>query len=218
MKLLKRLALVSHARIDMASSFENSEPTSIDIILAFLTGELTKFRQLIRSEKIRYQSELQNPRNEKAAHSNSANRNYPPIIKAKTILKHHDINAQISSTRLDLVDKSVLCVGGQLKLYPQYGQLIEVLGGRFIAFHDIVNGTSLKELLQLLQKADMIICPIDCVNHEAFLIVKQYCESFGKLCVLLDRSTVATFHQGIHELIRMTKKVESLLSNRTRSG
>jgi len=218
MKLLKRLALANHAGINMASSSEDSERTSIDIILAFLAGKLTEFHQLIKKEKIPYQSALQNSRNEKAAHLDNANRNWPPIIKAKTTIKHHDTDTQISGNQLDLVDKSVLCVGGQLKLYSQYNQLIEDLGGRFIAFHNAVNGTSLKELLQLLQKADMIICPIDCVNHEAFLIVKQYCESFGKLCVLLDRSTVATFHQGIHELISMTTTAKLPLSNRSNSG
>jgi len=217
MKLLKRLALVNHAGINIAPSFEDSERTPIDIILAFLIGKLKKFHPLIKKGKIPHQSALQNSRNEKAAHLDSANCNWPPIIKAKTTIKHHGKDTQISSNHLNLDDKSVLCVGGQLKLYSQYNQLIEDLGGRFIAFHNVVNGASLKELLQLLQKADMIICPIDCVNHEAFLIVKQYCESFGKLCVLLDRSTVATFHQGIHELISMTT-TKSPFSNRSSNG
>lgn len=218
MKLLKRVALANHAGINMTSSFEDSERTSIDIILPFFTEKLTNFRQFIKRGKIQFQSALQSSRNEKAAYRNNTHRNWPPIIKAKTNIKQHGATIQTIHNSLDLANKSVLCVGGQLKLYSQYNQLIENLGGRFTGFHDSVNGASLKELLQLLQKADMIICPIDCVNHEAFLIVKQYCESFGKRCVLLDRSTVATFRQGIHELIAMTSTTESQLAYRSSSG
>ena len=42
----------------------------------------------------------------------------------------------------------------------------------------------------------MVICAVDCVNHEAYFTVKRYCKYFGKPYVLLDRSDLATFRKG----------------------
>ena len=104
-----------------------------------------------------------------------------------------------------LAGRSVLCVGGRIKLYQEYSQLIENSGGRFMAFHGDPDDR-LDNLPQLLEDADMIICPVDCVNHEAFLTVKQYCKHSGKTCVLLDRSELDTFDFGIHMLVIMAAK------------
>ncbi|MBL0010498.1 MAG: DUF2325 domain-containing protein [Nitrosomonas sp.] len=99
----------------------------------------------------------------------------------------------------------MLCVGGRIKLYQEYSQLIENSGGRFMAFHGDPDDR-LDNLPKLLEDADMIICPVDCVNHEAFLTVKQYCKHSGKTCVLLDRSELDTFDFGIHMLVIMAAK------------
>lgn len=104
-----------------------------------------------------------------------------------------------------LAGRSVLCVGGRIKLYPEYSQLIENCGGSFIAFHGDTND-HLDHLPQLLEDTDMIICAVDCVNHDAFFIVKHYCLHSGKPCVLLVCSEVDTFDIGIHLLASMAAK------------
>lgn len=216
MKLLKRLAFINQTGIGATPTFEDSEHTLLDTTLAFLIGKLESVFLTLKKEKSQYQqlhrsgltSKLQNQKSKKAANYYNNNRNWAPIIKAKSSIKSNDTNGCTNTNQLSLFEKSVLCVGGQLKLYPQYGQLVEALGGQFMAFHNNANDTSFKHLLQLLQKADMIICPVDCVDHEAFLLVKKYCESFDKLCVLLDRSSIATFQQGIHALTCMATETE----------
>ncbi|HEU4855388.1 MAG TPA: DUF2325 domain-containing protein, partial [Nitrosospira sp.] len=52
----------------------------------------------------------------------------------------------------------------------------------------------------LLDHADMVVCPMDCVNHTVFFTVKRYCRRSGKPCVLLDRSSLSTFRKGIATL------------------
>ncbi|GKS68489.1 hypothetical protein W03_04930 [Nitrosomonas sp. PY1] len=69
-----------------------------------------------------------------------------------------------------------------------------------MSFHGAPDDVSIERLLQLLEKTDMIVCPIDCINHQVFIIVKCYCQFSEKPCVILDRSTLTAFRQGIHAL------------------
>ena len=136
---------------------------------------------------------------------------WAPLVKSSFPVKSGNTNTNSTnqnnarSSREHLAGRSVLCVGGRIKLYPEYSRLIENSGGSFIAFHGDTNDR-LDHLPQLLEDTDMIICPVDCVNHDAFFIVKHYCRYSGKPCVLLDRSEVDTFDIGIHMLANMATK------------
>ncbi|MCP5245859.1 MAG: DUF2325 domain-containing protein [Burkholderiales bacterium] len=114
-----------------------------------------------------------------------------PLIKASTpVFDKRDAH---------LAGRSVLCVGGQEHLYPAYRQIVEDAGGHFLSFHSRLD-TSLSELHKLLNISDMVICPIDCIRHEAFFVTKRYCDRFRKPCVMLDKSRVTTFYNGIRML------------------
>lgn len=107
------------------------------------------------------------------------------------------------SDYLELSEKCVLCVGGCARLYPEYRRLIEAAGGCLWIYRGNQRKDS-KRLPSLLTHADMVLCPIDCVNHEAYLTVRQYCKESGKPCVLLQRSNVPTFRKGIKTLIGLS--------------
>lgn len=114
-----------------------------------------------------------------------------PLIKASTpVFDKNDTH---------FAGRSVLCVGGQRHLYPAYRQIIEDAGGQFLSFHGSANAP-LTDLHTLLKDTDMVICPIDCIRHEAFFATKHYCERFNKPCVLLDKSRITTFYNGIRML------------------
>jgi len=136
---------------------------------------------------------------------------WAPLVKTSLPAKSCNTNTSntnqnnVHSSKDHLAGRSVLCVGGRIKLYPEYCRLIESSGGSFIAFHGDTNDR-LDNLPKLLEDTDMIICPVDCVNHNAFFIVKHYCLHSGKSCVLLDRSEVDIFDIGIHMLVTMTTK------------
>ena len=101
-----------------------------------------------------------------------------------------------------LQNRSILCVGGRITLYADYERLVANCGGCFLAFHGD-DDDPMDRLPLLLEMTDMIICPVDCVNHEAFLMVKRFCKHTQKPCVLLDRSEVRTFNAGIHALAKV---------------
>ncbi len=132
--------------------------------------------------------------------------NWAPLIKASSCIETTGTvnpNAAQHSHRdtAYLKNRSVLCIGGRIKLYSQYERIIAKHGGFFLAFHGGADD-SLDRLPMLLEMTDMIICPVDCVNHEAFLMVKRFCRYTQKPCVLLDRSEVRTFSAGIQALAK----------------
>ena len=96
----------------------------------------------------------------------------------------------------DLGGRSVLCVGGRAALYPEYRRLVEEAGGRFL-IHDGGLQDNLTRLPAMLARADVVVCPADCLSHNAYYAVKRYCKRFGKPCALLDRSGLTTFRKGV---------------------
>ena len=104
------------------------------------------------------------------------------------------------SNHLNLAGRCVLCVGGRARLYPEYRRLVETSEGNLIIYRGDQKD-DMAHLHQSLICADMVVCPVDCVNHEVFFIVKRYCKHTGKPCVLLDRSNLSTFRVGVEKLV-----------------
>ena len=126
--------------------------------------------------------------------------NWATLIKAPKHARKVDIANCVRNN--SLCGRFVLCVGGRIRLYPVYERLIKNNGGNFVAFHGDSDDHS-SDLPRLLREADMIICPVDCVNHDDYFKVKNYCQHSGKPCVLLDRSEVRTFSAGVDTLSYM---------------
>lgn len=128
---------------------------------------------------------------------------WAPLIKASAFMQKRNTGKSLRQHGgCSLSGCSVLCIGGRIKLYPIYKQLIQDAGGNFIAFHGDATDTP-EKLPRMLREADMIICPVDCINHEDYFAVKKYCQRSSKPCVLLDRSGIDTFAAGIRMLIYM---------------
>ena len=102
-----------------------------------------------------------------------------------------------------LAGKIILCVGGRIALYADYQKLVEVNGGYFIGY----RGANMQpdQLNKLLDQAHMVICPVDCISHEDFFLVKNYCALTGKICTFLARSTLLNFQQGLKMLINLSR-------------
>lgn len=100
---------------------------------------------------------------------------------------------------LDLSGRCVLCVGGRAALYPEYRRLVETTGGNLLIYRSSPQNDG-NQLPALLSRADMVVCPVDCVNHHTYFSVKRYCKYSGKPCILLDRSGLPTFRKGVATL------------------
>lgn len=83
--------------------------------------------------------------------------------------------------------KCVLYVGGRSGLKGQYRMLGERFGCQ-VLHHDGGVEQSSQHLQQLLSKADAVVCPVDCVSHDACALVKRMCRGSMKP-VLFARSS-----------------------------
>ncbi len=140
------------------------------------------------------------PNNQRTNHSlrNSRVPRFKPRILSCSPTSPSVLNKD-QTNRPDISNKCVLCIGGQGKLYPEYRCLIESLGGNLLIYRGNQKGDT-DRLPDLLTCADMVICPIDCVNHETYFAVKHFCKKSGKPCALLDHCDVSTFGKGIETL------------------
>lgn len=136
-------------------------------------------------------------------------------LNGKTLHHAYLTVARQPNARQSLAGHSVLCVGGQAALYPDYHRLIEAIGGHFMVFRGGAQDNS-PCLLALLNCVDVVICPVDCINHQDFFTVKHYCQRTGKYCAMLERSNLATFGKAIEELVQHYRcQTESILSSKS---
>ena len=99
----------------------------------------------------------------------------------------------------DLSGRCVLCVGGLTGTTDRYRRLVEEYNGRFL-HHDGGLEDNAHRLTSLLQRADAVVCPADCVSHEAARRVKYYCKRHNKTCVFLRSSGAGSFAGALSQL------------------
>lgn len=97
-------------------------------------------------------------------------------------------------------DKCILFVGGLDRLEPHYRSLVENdFGGRFIRHDgDCRNGQA--RLVRLVERAEAVICPINCNSHSASLCVKKVCKDLNKPCVLMRNSGLGALKRTLVRL------------------
>ena len=90
-----------------------------------------------------------------------------------------------------LADKTVLCVGGRSSNVPNYRELLEREGARFMHHDGGIEQAS--ELLDTsLAAADLVICQTGCISHQAYWRVKDFCKRTGKRCLYVDNPSTSS--------------------------
>ncbi len=100
---------------------------------------------------------------------------------------------------INLCGRCVLYVGGRSRQCVHFRALVERQNGHFMHHDGGLHGGRTR-LGAILPQADVVICPLDCVSHDAAKRVKQYCKRHGKRLVFLHRSSLAAFARGLNEL------------------
>ena len=98
-----------------------------------------------------------------------------------------------------LSGKRVLYVGGRSSLVAHYKVLAEKFGCELI-HHDGGREQSAHRLWELLGCADAVVCPVDCVSHEACSLVKQACKGCLKPLILARSSGLSSLARSLAEL------------------
>ncbi|EHJ48209.1 hypothetical protein DFW101_2203 [Solidesulfovibrio carbinoliphilus subsp. oakridgensis] len=98
-----------------------------------------------------------------------------------------------------LAGKRVLYVGGRCSLVSHYKVLAERFGCKLL-HHDGGREQSAHRLWELLGTADAVVCPVDCVSHEACSLVKQACKGCLKPLILARSSGLSSLARSLAEL------------------
>ncbi len=99
----------------------------------------------------------------------------------------------------DLCGQRVLYVGGQHKMIAHYRKLIEKQGGIFL-HHDGGKEDSRQQLPKVLCSADAVVCPVDCVSHDACKKVKKICKQYSKPFVMMRSSGLSSLAKSLNEI------------------
>lgn len=102
---------------------------------------------------------------------------------------------------LDLCGRTVLYVGGLNKMVPHYRQLVENSGGRFM-HHDGGKEVSRTLLPKMLISADAVLCPIDCISHDACNCAKKICKRYQKQFILMRSASLSSLAKGLSDIVQ----------------
>ena len=100
----------------------------------------------------------------------------------------------------DLCGRYILFVGGRTNLCRHFDSMVKQYNGNFI-YHDGGREDGDFKLESNLAKADAILCPLDCISHEAMNKIKRYCENNTKELVMMPRASLSAFVNGLNQVI-----------------
>ncbi|WP_133512096.1 DUF2325 domain-containing protein [Candidatus Thiosymbion oneisti] len=99
----------------------------------------------------------------------------------------------------DLAERQILCIGGRSNLAEHYRALVDRFNGRFM-HHDGGMEDNRRRLDAMLATADAVVCPTDCVSHNAYSRAKRLCKRQGKPCILLPSSGISSFARALEQV------------------
>lgn len=109
------------------------------------------------------------------------------------------LDGQEQGNKLDLCGRCILYVGGRSKQCHHFRRLTEQYNGRFI-HHDGGLEDGDQRLSSILSQADTVMCPLDCISHDAMNKVKRHCHNTTKPLVVLPHSSLSAFTKGLSDI------------------
>lgn len=99
----------------------------------------------------------------------------------------------------NLVGRCVLYVGGRSRLMPHLQAVMRRCNGELM-HHDGGLSDGCARLEGALERADVVVCPIDCVSHDAVDRIKTACRRCDKPFVPLRGMGVSAFLRGLQSV------------------
>ncbi len=90
----------------------------------------------------------------------------------------------------------ILYVGGRGRIRCQFRRLVELLNGKFL-YHDGGREDNHHRLPSLVSRADIVLCPVTCVSHNAAKEVRRVCDHQTKPAVWLPAPSLSAFNAAL---------------------
>ncbi len=123
-----------------------------------------------------------------------------PLYQGKMI-EEENIEKDKQRLPFSLEGKRVAFVGGLDSLLPHYRRMVENIGGIFYN-HCGKSSSGKGEIEKLVDKVDIVFCPLDINSHFACRCAKRFCKSKNKPCYFLRRSGINGLKEALAEFAR----------------
>jgi len=100
---------------------------------------------------------------------------------------------------IDLCGRCILYVGGRNNLCSHFRTLVEQANGEFI-HHDGGREDGPARLNSTLSRADIVVCPLDCISHKAIHLIKKHCEINTKPLTYMPRASMSAFTKVLSDI------------------
>jgi hypothetical protein len=180
----------NHSRTGSLAEVSGAAAAALSAAVALQTGrrEAAEARVVgLESDLARLEEELEHLR----AHADEMARE---LAAAETELREgsRPPDAETSSLRQGLDGRRILYVGGRPSSIPAIRDLVLRHGGEYRR-HDGGMEDRKGSLAAALGWADLVVFPVDCVDHDSALILKRSCLRQGKPFLPLRSASVASF-------------------------
>ena len=101
---------------------------------------------------------------------------------------------------VDLAGLKIVYVGGRSGAIGHFRALVERANGVLIHHDGGIEDTTVR-LTEVLAQGDAVLCPVDCVSHDACQRAKQFCKRNAKTFVPLRSSGISSFVNGLQEIL-----------------
>lgn len=99
----------------------------------------------------------------------------------------------------DWRQRTVLCVGGRVAQVPAYREAVETRGAEFL-YHDGGEENNLNQLVGTLAAADLVICQVGCISHNAYWRVKEHCKKTGTPCAFVETPSKSALERALRAM------------------
>jgi hypothetical protein len=96
-----------------------------------------------------------------------------------------------SCPSFNLCRQRVLIVGGIERMESRYRKLVEEEGGGILEYHAGHMRGGKKQLERCLQRADVVLCPVNCNSHGACLMVKNLAKKYRKTVHMMPNFSIS---------------------------
>lgn len=103
----------------------------------------------------------------------------------------------VTATQDDIAGKSILYVGGRPHVLRHLKATVEARNACLL-HHDGGMEQTTRSLEGMVERADIVVCPIDCISHDACLRVKSMCKQRCKPFLPLRNAGASSFHRALN--------------------
>ncbi len=93
----------------------------------------------------------------------------------------------------------ILYIGGRNPVVPHLRSLAEACGAE-LSHHDGGVENSMHRVADMIERCDVVICPVDCVSHAACRLAKACCLRMSKAFIPVPTASRASFERALSRL------------------